>query len=292
MTEAFESVMLHDGRRLAVTQFGTEAGTPVFYCHGFPGSRLEAALNAGAAYRAGIRLIAADRPGYGQSDPQHHRTLGDWGDDLNELADHYGIGRYRLFGVSGGAPFALAAAWRNGPRVAAVALASGLGPLRRPRSRSWFAPFIRSNLPSLRYALRTLPARLLGRGPEAILEQMPLAAADQAVMARPEIKECLFASYNEGMVQGIRGGALQDFYLYGHPWPFSPADIGVPVSIWHGNQDSIVPPASAAYYAGMIPGAKLHQLEDEGHFSLPVDRTDSIFSELCDLGSTGAPSEQ
>jgi pimeloyl-ACP methyl ester carboxylesterase len=52
-------------------------GTPVFYFHGFPASRLEGELMHGAAARQRVRLVAVDRPGFGYSDfrPQ---TLADW----------------------------------------------------------------------------------------------------------------------------------------------------------------------------------------------------------------------
>ncbi len=56
---------LADGRTLACLELGDPEGSPVLYFHGYPGSRLEGRLAAGAARRHGLRLIAPDRPGFG-----------------------------------------------------------------------------------------------------------------------------------------------------------------------------------------------------------------------------------
>ena len=109
---------LPDGRRLAYAQWGDLLGMPVFYCHGFPGSRLEAHLGDAAARRLGIRLIAPDRPGFGESTLQPHRRLSDWPDDLIALADSLELDRFHLLGVSGGGPYALACGQLIGARIA------------------------------------------------------------------------------------------------------------------------------------------------------------------------------
>ena len=54
---------LPDGRRLAYAEWGEPQGTPVFYCHGFPGSRLEARL--GDQLQKGVvseLRISCDKP--------------------------------------------------------------------------------------------------------------------------------------------------------------------------------------------------------------------------------------
>jgi len=54
------AITLRDGRTLAYREYGRAEGRPLVYCHGFPGSRLEAALAGDGAAREGIRLIAVD----------------------------------------------------------------------------------------------------------------------------------------------------------------------------------------------------------------------------------------
>lgn len=70
-----ELLTLDDGRALAFERFGDLAGDPVYFFHGFPGSRLQAALVAEQAKASGICLIAFDRPGFGQSTRQPARTI-------------------------------------------------------------------------------------------------------------------------------------------------------------------------------------------------------------------------
>ena len=52
---------LPDGRMIGYAEYGDPAAPPVIYCHGWPTSRLEAGLGPNLK----LRLIAADRPGYG-----------------------------------------------------------------------------------------------------------------------------------------------------------------------------------------------------------------------------------
>jgi len=89
-------IRLADGRTLACDP----TGSPVFY----PGSRLEGRSAADTARRLGLRLIAPDRPGFGESTFQPGRTIGAWATDVAELADQIALGRFAIVGVSGGAP--------------------------------------------------------------------------------------------------------------------------------------------------------------------------------------------
>jgi pimeloyl-ACP methyl ester carboxylesterase len=65
---------LADGRDLAWREFGTSDGAPVVALHGSPGSHSNFAPVADVAARQGVRLIALDRPGYGHSTFDPHRT--------------------------------------------------------------------------------------------------------------------------------------------------------------------------------------------------------------------------
>ena len=80
-------ITLPDGRTIAYAEWGDAHGDPVFYFHGWPGSRLEAALCGDAARRHHVRLISLDRPGYGRSTSQRNRTIGAWARDVTAVAD-------------------------------------------------------------------------------------------------------------------------------------------------------------------------------------------------------------
>src|SRR5262245_40253090 len=85
---------LDDGRELAFAELGAPDGTPVFGFHGTPGSHRQIAVCDAAARAEGVRLIAPDRPGYGQSTFHRDRRLVDWPRDVAALADHLGLARF------------------------------------------------------------------------------------------------------------------------------------------------------------------------------------------------------
>ena len=100
-TDEAELFTLPDGRALAYLEWGDDGGYPVFYFHGTPSSRLEGAFADGAAKRAGFRLIAVDRPGFGRSTFQQGRRFRDWPEDVCALADAWGWTNSAWSGIRG-----------------------------------------------------------------------------------------------------------------------------------------------------------------------------------------------
>ena len=72
------TLTMPDGRTVGYADFGPADGTPVIWCHGGPGSRLEPMQVAPEAAAAGFRMIGVDRPGYGLSTPRPGRSIADW----------------------------------------------------------------------------------------------------------------------------------------------------------------------------------------------------------------------
>ena len=120
---------LRDGRWLGYLDFGDPDGAPVILCHGTPGSRLDFLYDEEMLKDLHIRAIVPDRPGYGLSDFQRHRRLLDWPADVEQLADHLGLERFAVLGVSGGGPHAAACAYAIPHRLTRVGLVSSAAPL-------------------------------------------------------------------------------------------------------------------------------------------------------------------
>ena len=97
--------------------------------HGLPGSHVQASLLDKHARRAGVRLIAPDRPGFGGSPPAPDRTILSWTHDVQQLADHLGLARFGVLGISCGGAYALACAHELGERLHYTGLIAGMGPM-------------------------------------------------------------------------------------------------------------------------------------------------------------------
>ena len=119
------TMTLPDGRTLAYTEIGAPGGPVALYFHGAPGSRLELVALDEAFAAVGVRVVTPDRPGYGGSTPRRGRTTADWADDVAALADHLGVERFAVMGLSSGGPYAVACASLLGDRVTGAIVAAG-----------------------------------------------------------------------------------------------------------------------------------------------------------------------
>ncbi len=124
-----QTKIFEDGRTIGFAEYGDPHGKPIFFFHGFPGSRFEAELFHDVALANNIRIIAVDRPGMGLSSFQKDRTLLDWPDDILELADKLGVDDFAVMGISGGGPYAAACAKEiRSSRLKKVGIISAMGP--------------------------------------------------------------------------------------------------------------------------------------------------------------------
>lgn len=281
-------IRLADERTLACLELGDPGGAPVIYFHGFPGSRLEARLAADAAERLGLRLLAPDRPGFGESTFLPGRTIGNWAADVAELTDQLGLQQFAVVGVSGGGPYALGCAARIPGRLGGVALVGALGPLAGMRSTRGMVALNRLALalaarsPSMARLAIGLAARWVRQRPERFLARMSAGApaADRAVLTDAGYRAIFGASTAEALRQGGRGVAWE-LTLLARAWDFRLKEVSVPVRIWQGLADNIVPAAMARRLAGELPTSETQYLPGEGHLSLVARRLDAVLADLC-----------
>jgi pimeloyl-ACP methyl ester carboxylesterase len=285
--ETEHRVRLPDGRTLACLQLGDPAGAPVLYFHGFPGSRFEARVAADAAARLGSRLLAVDRPGFGQSTFQPGRTIGGWAADIAALADELELGRFSIVGVSGGGPYALACAALLSDRLARVALVCPLGPLDVADGKAGMLALDRVML-----ALATHAAPL-ARGVVHMLAHWMRQDADRYVkfmmagMVSPDrdlfddpgYRSLVAASTAEALRQGGTGAAWE-LTLISRPWDFRLQDVRMSVSLWQGLADQILPAAMARRLAAALPACNPRYFPGEGHLSLVVRQIGEVLAEL------------
>jgi len=282
------SLPLRNGRKLGYAIYGNaDAPESLFYFHGLPGSRLEARRLDTAARGAGFRVIAVDRPGYGLSTPAPGRGWLDWAADVVELADAVQAARFGILAVSGGGPFALTCAHALPDRVNRIALVCPLGPvtdhaLRRAMHWRFRVAFeLAERSPALLRLIYVSPVRLFAGQAPHLLELLGsmLGGKDGEVLREPATSEWLAENLRESLREHGEG-SIEDARLQTQPWPFDLTSIHVPVTFWHGDADPVVPLIHSRYMHDRIPGSKLHIVQGEGHFSLPIRYVERVIAAL------------
>jgi pimeloyl-ACP methyl ester carboxylesterase len=283
------SLPLADGRSLDVDVAGPDGGTPLVVHHGTPGERSQYPPFAEAAAARGLRCVSASRPGYGGSTRQPGRAVADCAADTAAVLDHLGAGRCYTVGVSGGGPHALACAALLPERVLACAPIAGAAPFDA-EGLDFLAGMGRENHEELGAALAG-PAALeayLEREASTLArvtgEELATALGDlvspvDAAVLTGDYADFLAKRLHRAVAGGIWGWFDDDMVLT-RPWGFDLGDIAVPVVVWQGGQDRMVPFAHGRWLAAHLPGATARLLPGEGHLSIAVAKFGEVVDEL------------
>jgi len=102
---------------------------------------------------------------------------------------------------------------------------------------------------------------------------------DRCAMDDPLVFERAWAGYAGAWI-GDPDGVFHDARIYAEPWGFDPAEIRVPVRLWHGREDRNFHWPLAEEMAARIPNCHTRLLEGEGHYSLFMLRHREILLDL------------
>jgi pimeloyl-ACP methyl ester carboxylesterase len=210
--------------------------------------------------------------------------------DTAAVLDHLGAADFVTIGWSGGGPRALGCAALLPGRCRAAACIAGLAPtdeidwdVREGMAEENVDEFTamlagRSEL----HAFLEEQAGIFSVTAEQLAESLGGLAppADRAVLTG-ELAEALAASFRGAGRQGVVGWRDDDLALV-RPWGFSVADVTVPVAVWAGTEDTMVPFRHGEWFAAQVPGARAHLMEGEGHISL-IGHAERILDDLLDL---------
>lgn len=261
-----KQIRLNDGRMFGYAEYGDPQGSPVFFFHGWPGSRLFLRSQNSQTFSAGVRLIACERPGFGLSDFQKGRKLLHWPSDVAELADILSIGKFAVAGHSGGGPYVLACLGKLADRITNAALVSSFAPLNAPQAVSGMMgsnKLMFSLAKNAPWFHRVLLSMMLMGGIEKFMKSMiaSLPIVDKNIMSHLEKGE---EDISEAFKHGVKGPAW-DQYILVRPWGFRLEDISAEVYLWQGDQDVMVPLSMGQYLARTLPKCHSTFCTGEGH---------------------------
>lgn len=285
MTTLFRT---RSGRILEVEQYGDPAGEPALFFHGLIGSHHQASYIAEQARAHGLRIIAPNRPGVGRSEFVARRTPLEVVPDVEDLAAALDLGEFSVIGISGGTPYALAVLHTMAPRVRTATVISGLGPIQLPGAlrgmdrRRRLALGLGSRFPRLARREAARWAVRFRDDPERFLRRLvrTWSKPDRDLFEREEIFELFLKDLHQVFSEG-RGPETfaQELFLYRrYGFSLSALPRRPRVTLWHGSDDTIVPPAMAWAMSRALPSCELHMLPG-GHF-VAVTIAESIIQRL------------
>lgn len=280
-----------DGRTLEALISGPDDGLPLLFHWGTPQGAVPFGILERPAVARNLRVISYSRPGYGASSPRREGAATTVTDDVADAAavlDHLGLHDFVTLGWSGGGPRALACAALLPSRCLAAASGAGVAPANAA-GLDFLAGMGPENIEEFEAAMagpqaledwlsREAPATFAVTAKDVIAsfgELLP--EVDKAAMTG-ELAERTAESLRRAGQQGIVGWRDDDLTLI-RPWGFDLAAIEVPVSVWQGGQDKMVPYAHGVWLTEHIPGARAHLYQNEGHISL-VMQMDRLLDDL------------
>lgn len=227
------------------------SGDAIVLLHGVGGGKAywEPQLHTFAA--AGLRAIAWDMPGYGESETVQPYAFATLAQALERLLDHLGLERVALLGHSMGGMVALEA-WATFPARIGALLLAGTSPAFGKADGAWQQEFLRQRLAPLD------AGRSMADIAPAIVRNLVTPDAQQSVVERavrvisavpaPTYRDALHA-----LVTFDRRAVLPS--------------ISVPTLLLAGEADTTAPPAVMQKMAEKIPGASYRCLTRAGHLA-------------------------
>lgn len=259
-------VLTADGRVLHAYDVGSTGRSDelvLLWQHGTPNTGAPPEPLFEPARSLGIRWIGYDRPSYGGSTPHPDATVATAAADARQIADQLGIGRFSVFGHSGGGPRALACGALLPDRVVAVVSVSSPAPWPA-QGLDYFAGMSDGGARELRAAAR-------GR---ADLQEVLAANEFDPQSFIPADHAALEGNWSwfNGIVEAATAngfdGMVADLVSAMTAWGFDLEAVSAPTLIMHGTADRMVPSSHGEWLAAHCPAAELRLQAGEGHISV------------------------
>jgi len=253
-----EQIVHVQGRHVRVLEAGR--GAPVLFVHAFP---LAADLWRPQldAVPEGWRFIAPDLRGFGPlpADVELVRDVDGHAHDLIALADHLGLARFALVGLSMGGYIAMAVARLAPERLAALVLCDTRAEADTEEGRQ--------NREGMREALRT-------GGPGAVADAMvPRLLGPTSQRERPALGGLVRAMIERNGATGIDAAIVA---LMTRPDASAGLQgLACPTLVIAGAEDGLTPVETHARMQALIAGSRLEVIDGAGHLS-NLERPDAF----------------
>jgi pimeloyl-ACP methyl ester carboxylesterase len=104
--------------------------------------------------------------------------------------------------------------------------------------------------------------------PEQLADEMrSLLSPPDAAALTGELAEYLHETFLVATKRGVDGW-VDDDLAFTRPWRFDVGAIAVPVQLWQGGRDLMVPQAHGEWLARHVPNAEVHIAPDDGHLTV------------------------
>lgn len=202
------------------------------------------------------------------------RTIGGWASDGLAVADNLNLGKFLVMGISTGGAYAFSLAAHAPDRVAGVITGCAMTDMRHPPAReSMPGPGCLGIYNSIsRDAALALALDIFGEdglkasGGTAFAESLP--KADLEAMMDPVAAEGSEIRQQAKFANGVQG-YVDDRLADGPGWfSFDIASVKCPVTIVHGESDTIVPVVAAHHTRSLVPQAEMYLYKELGHLSI------------------------
>jgi pimeloyl-ACP methyl ester carboxylesterase len=280
---------LHDGRKVDVFKGGREEGPTFLLHHGTPCEAGFWAIWNELALEEGFQLISVTRPGYGRSDRKKGRRVMDAAKDCEQVLNQLGIDSFVTAGWSGGGPHALACAALMPERCTSAATIAGFAPPLQMEidvyagmgleNVSEFSAAKEGESPLRKWMKKNATGYKNISGPDL--------AKSLGGLIPPVDKDYLNGDFAESLAKTIRlaiatgfDGWIDDDLAFVSDWGFDVKSITVPVAVWQGDKDLMVPFTHGQWLAKNISTAETRLIQNHGHISLLLENQSSIVKNL------------
>ena len=107
--------------------------------------------------------------------------------------------------------------------------------------------------------------------PATLLGDFELSDADRAALADPQVQAVITEALPETFAAGVWGW-VDDDLCFTQPWGFELSEVRVPVQVWYGETDVLVPAGHGRWLAANVPGAEVKADPAGGHMGDPAER--------------------